>query len=137
MKKLVFFLLLLTFLQGCGGGGGDESITVILEGIANQVTGQGGQTTPALGAIIKVVELNKSDEVTQNKVPQGSYTITGVPVGGTYTVNITTSFINLVDINCTIQIPNTSTLTITNDGNGACVAGASAPGVLVMNITLN
>ncbi|NKE70940.1 hypothetical protein [Candidatus Manganitrophus noduliformans] len=135
MKRLAFFLFLMVSISGCGGGGRDnDDVTIILRGILTQGTTQGGQGNPATSGEVAITELNKSDTVESSSL--GAYSISGVPVGGNYTVRVTDTNSPTVNVTCEISIPDSTTLTVTSQSGGTCVAGSANIGELALNITI-
>lgn len=139
MKKFVFFLFLMSILSGCGGGGGrsDPPVTIVLRGsltLGAAQGGLGGGGNPAPSGVVKVTELNKSATITNSN--NGLYSITDVPVGGNYTVDVTdpqgTQVFHVV---CGISIPDSTNMTINSQSGGTCVRGSGNIGELVLDIT--
>lgn len=134
MKRLGFFLFLSVILSGCGGGGrGDDDVTIILRGLLTIGVTQGGQGNPAASGEVTITQLNKTDTLTQPD--NGIYSISGVPVGGDYTVQVTDQNNPVVNVTCGISIPDSTTLTVTSQNGGTCVPGSGNIGELVLNIT--
>ncbi len=136
MKRLAFFLFAMFILSGCGGGGGrdDDDVTIILRGVLTQGTTQGGQGNPATSGEVAITELNKRDTVESSSL--GAYSISGVPVGGNYTVRVTDTNSPTVNVTCGISIPDSTTLTVNSQSGGTCVPGSGNIGELVLNITI-
>lgn len=136
MKKLAFFLFLTVIVSGCGGGGrDDDDVTILLRGILTLGATQGGQGNPAPSGVVAITQLNKSDTITSADL--GAYSISGVPVGGNYTVQVTDTDGNnpTINVTCEISIPDSITLTVNSQNGGTCVRGNSNIGELVLNIT--
>lgn len=136
MKRFVFILFLTLILSGCGGGGrGDDEVTIVLRGILTIGVTQGGQGNPATSGQVAVTQLNKSDTITQPD--NGAYSISGVPVEGNYTIQVSDANNPLVNVTCGISIPDSTTLTVNSQSGGTCVVESGNIGELVLNITTN
>lgn len=136
MKKWAFFVFMMFILSGCGGGGrGGDDPTIILSGILTVGGTGGGQGNPATSGEVTIVELNKTDSL----IPpdNGVYRISGVPIGGNYTVRVTDQNNQLINVTCDISIPDSTTLNVTSEDGGTCVPGSANIGELVLNITTN
>lgn len=133
MKRLAF-LFLLIILSGCGGGGGrgDDGVTITLKGLLTIGVTQGGQGNPAASGEVTITELNKTDSLTQPDI--GIYSISGVPVGGNYTVQVSDLNNPIVNVTCRISIPDSTTLTVNSQSGGTCVPRSGNIGELVLNI---
>ncbi|MFY9271000.1 MAG: hypothetical protein WAO55_14760 [Candidatus Manganitrophaceae bacterium] len=135
MKKSALILFLILLLSGCGGGGrGNNEIGITLTGTVSQGAVSGGQGNPVPSATVTIPELNKSDEITQTD--GGRYAISGIPIGGTFTVRVTDPNTQTVDVTCGITIPNSTTLTVTSNSTACSVGTSSGAGELVLNITI-
>lgn len=135
MKKLTLFLPLVLLLWGCGGGGSTPGVTVTLSGFVSNGAAQTGQPQPAIGFTVAVTDVGKSADITSAN--PGNYSISGIPVGGTYTVTVTPDQPGqTATVTCKINIPDSKTLNITDSGGGACASGGGVSGQLVLNVTL-
>lgn len=135
MKKRIFFLPVVALLWGCGGGSSTPGVTVTLSGLVENGNAQTGQPQPAIGVTVTVTDLGKSSDITSAN--PGNYSISGIPVGGSYTVTAAPDQPGqTATVTCKINIPDSKTLNVTDSGGGACVKGAGSSGQLVLNVTL-
>ncbi|MBI3804366.1 MAG: carboxypeptidase regulatory-like domain-containing protein [Nitrospirae bacterium] len=134
MKRSLLFFLLGWALVGCGGGNSGSDVTITLAGTVTQGATSGGQGNPAPSAVVTINETHQSATITSAN--NGTYSIGSVPVGGTFTVQVTEPNNALINVSCGIRIPDSTTIQVTSSPD-VCSAGTSpAIGTLILNITL-
>ncbi len=135
-KKLVLLLILLIPLGACSSGGdGSTTVTITLTGkVTNGVPG-GGQGNPATGITVTVTNIPKSSKATGT---DGLYSISDIPAAGDYTVEAEDANAGgFAKITCTINIADSVTMNVTNDGGNGGQAACTKNGTMVLNITMS
>jgi hypothetical protein len=117
--------------------------------VTSDVGGQGIQTG-VVDAQVGVVEINGLGTTTD---VQGNYTLSGIPVGSTWTIRVVpsaqTTLTGVNSTTCVVQIPNLVSFFVVDTTpppsaicvNFACppcqAATTQAPGLFLLNITLD
>lgn len=110
-------------------------VTVLLQGMV--FNSQSGQGNLGPEGHVTIAELNLSVFVIVRE-DFSVYSIQGVPVGRSYTLNFTDLTGSTVNLTCEIAIPDSATLEVTRSIGGNCTVGtATNPGELVLNLTLS
>lgn len=144
MKKMIFFVVLSLVFSGCKRDEETNGFNLTIRGTVFQGTTQG---FPAFVQDARVtIEGVGFDDIIP--VENGAYRISGLSFPATYTVfaeqpkpqdpepGQPTPPPPVNSVTCEIELPDPTTLIVTESSNGACAAGPSEAGEFIMDITL-